>query len=102
MKISASLAEIQRSAALTLVLINYNATQHRCVSIDIVSNFFRFQDRLPFRLRSFVVYKFSCRCCQASYIDKICRLFHIRISKYMGISALTGKALSHTQRSQVS
>ena len=69
--------------------------------VSRLSNFFRFKDRLPLKLRSHVVYKFTCRRCQASYIGETCRLLHTRISDHIGISAYTGKPLSHSTLSSV-
>ena len=67
--------------------------------VSRLSNFFRFKDRLPLKLRSHVVYKFMCRRCQASYIGETCHLLHTRITDHIGISAYTGKPLSHSKLS---
>ena len=37
-----------------------------------LSNFFRFKDKVPFNLRSHVVYKFSCGRCNATYYGETC------------------------------
>ena len=59
-----------------------------------MSSFFRFKDRIPLGLRSRVVYKFKCQCCDALYFGETIRHLHTRISEHMGISACTGKPLS--------
>ena len=56
-----------------------------------VSIFFVFKDRLPITMRSCVVYKITCRSCQASYLGQTFRLLHIRMSEHMGISTYTEK-----------
>lgn len=50
-----------------------------------VAFFFRFKDRFSLRFRSCVVYKFTCQCCQASYVGKTCRLLQTRVYKYMHV-----------------
>ena len=61
----------------------YPHVQFRVVFRPIcrLSNFFVFKDRLPIKMRSCVVYKFTCRCCQASYLGQTSRLLHIRESE---------------------
>ena len=59
-----------------------------------LSTFFRFIDRIPLSLRSRIVYKYKCQCCNALYVGETVRHFHKRISEHMGISGSTGKPLS--------
>ena len=56
-----------------------------------LSNFFRFKDKMPFNLRSNVVYKFSCGRCNATYYGETCRHLNVRVGEHSGISPLTGK-----------
>ena len=56
-----------------------------------LSNFFRFKDKVPFNLRSNVVYKFSCGRCNATYYGETCRHLNVRVGEHSGISPLTGK-----------
>ena len=56
-----------------------------------LSNFFRFKDKVPFNLRSNVLYKFSCGRCNATYYGKTCRHLNIRVGEHSGVSPLTGK-----------
>ena len=60
-----------------------------------LSHFFWFKDRITMRLRSNIVYKFTCQCCSALYFCKTTRNLHTRICEHMGISAYTGKEISH-------
>ena len=56
-----------------------------------LGNFFRFKDKVPFNLRSNVVYKFSCGRCNATYYGETCRHLNIRVGEHSGVSPLTGK-----------
>ena len=56
-----------------------------------LSNFFRFKEKVPFNLRSNVVYRFSCGRCNATYYGETCRHFNVRVSELSGISPLNGK-----------
>ena len=37
-----------------------------------LSDFFLFKDRIPFAVRSHVVYKYKCQCCGALYVGQTC------------------------------
>ena len=73
----------------------YPHIQLRCIfrPVQRLSSFFRFKDRIPLGLRSRVVYKFKCQCCDALYFGETIRHLHTRISEHMGISACTGNLL---------
>ena len=69
-----------------------------CCKIQIVfkgqrnlSNVFRFNDRLPYKLISRVVYKFQCGRCNSSYIGETDRQLKVRSGEHTGISPLTFK-----------
>ena len=47
------------------------------------------------RLRSIVIYKFTCQRCSALYLGETTRNLHTRICEHMGISAYTGNEISH-------
>ena len=66
-----------------------------------LSDFFPFKDRIPFALRSHVVYKYKCQCCGALYVGQTRRHIHTRISEHMGVSPKTGNKLSVSQMSAV-
>lgn len=55
-----------------------------------ISNFFAFKDKIPTRLRSLVVYKYTCASCNASYIGRTTRHLHQRVCEHQGISSRTG------------
>ena len=56
-----------------------------------LSNFLRFKDKVPFNLRSKVVYKFSCGRCNATYYSERCWHLNVRVGEHSGILSLTGK-----------
>ena len=57
-----------------------------------ISNFFKFKDKIPSFLRSGIVYKFQCGCCDATSSGKTKRHFKVRMCEHLGIPAL-GKEL---------
>ena len=59
-----------------------------------LSDFFPFKDRIPFAMRSHVVYKYKCQCCGALYVGQTRRHIQRRISEHMGVSSKIGKNLS--------
>ena len=69
--------------------------------VQRLSSFFRFKDRIPLGLRSRVVYKFKCQCCDVLYFGETIRHLYTRISEHMGISACTGKPLSKPSFSNI-
>ena len=64
-------------------------------------NFFRFKDKVPFNLRSNVVYKFSCGRCNATCYGEKCQHLNVRVGEYSGISPLTGKKLKARKNTAV-
>ena len=48
-----------------------------------ISSFFSTKDRLPNALRSNVVYKFTCACCNASYVGETTRHFDVRVHEHL-------------------
>ena len=62
-------------------------------STTCFGNFFGCKDKVPFNLRSNVVYKFSCGTCNATYYGKTCRHLNVRVGEHSGVSPLTGKKL---------
>ena len=56
-----------------------------------ISNFFQFKDKMPYSLRSSVVYKFSCGRCNATYYGEICLHLRVRVGEHLGVSRLTDK-----------
>ena len=66
-----------------------------------LSNLFPYKDRVPFALKSGVVYKYQCGGCNATYIGKTKRHLHTRISEHMGISPLTGKVVAQSNTTAI-
>ena len=56
-----------------------------------LAKFFRFEDKTPLCLRTYIVYKFMCGRCNASYYGEKCRHFKVRVGEHSGISPLTNK-----------
>ena len=65
-------------------------------------NIFSTKDVLPTGLRSYVVYQFKCRCCNALYYGKSYRHFQHRSCEHLGISHLTGKKYKSPKSSAIS
>ena len=74
----------------------YPHIQIRCIfrPMQRLSDFFRFKDRVSLCLRSRIVYKYKCQCCNALYVGESVRHFHKRNPEHMGIYTFTGKSLS--------
>ena len=60
-----------------------------------LSSFFWFMDSIPKLMRSHVIYQYSCRCCEASYLGQTGCLLHT------WISPLTGKKRTYTSLSSI-
>ena len=56
-----------------------------------MKEFFLFKDPTPLDIRSNVIYKFTCKSCQAFYVGKTFRHFKHRVGEHIGRSHLTGK-----------
>ena len=61
-----------------------------CPSLQL-NHILAFKDRIPKTLKSRFVYRLKCQRCSSLYIGQTSRLLHTRISKHLGISALTDK-----------
>ena len=48
-----------------------------------VSSFFSLKDKMPSALRSYVVYKFTCACCNASYVGETTRHYDVRVHEHL-------------------
>ena len=56
-----------------------------------LANFFRFKGKIPFYLRSTIIYTFVCGGCNATYYGGTCHQFKVRVGEHSGISSLTNK-----------
>ena len=93
--ISSSYAEVEKFKKIMnlngypekLFFSAYPHIRIRCIfrPMQRLSTFFRFIDRIPLSLRSRIVYKYKCQCCNALYVGETVRHFHKRISEHMGI-----------------
>ena len=63
---------------------------------------FRFKDTLDKKIRSHLVYRYSCSSCNATYYGKTYRHFFTRAAEHMSISNLTGKRVKNVKESAVS
>ena len=63
---------------------------------------FRFKDPLDKKIRSHLVYHYSCSSCNATYYGRTYRHFFTRAAERMGISNLTGKRVKNVKESAVS
>ena len=78
-----------------LVSITFPCCKLKCVfqSGRKIGSFFCYKDRIPFNVRSLVVYKFTCGDCNVTYIGKTKRHMKVRMNEHLGISLRTGKQL---------
>ena len=65
-----------------------------------VASYFSFKDRLPSAVCANVIYKFSCRSCQASYIGSTQQKFRTRIYQHLGRSHRTNNPLTTRMHSE--
>ena len=56
-----------------------------------MSNIFQFKYKMPYCLRSNVVYKFLCSRCNATYFGETYQHLSVRVGEHSGVSPLTGK-----------
>ena len=54
-----------------------------------IFNFSQFKDKMPYCLRSNVVYKFSCGRYNATYYSETCPHLSVRVGEHLGVSPLT-------------
>ena len=63
-----------------------------------IKNFFSFKDKIPTNLKSLVLYEFTCRDCNVSYIGKTSRHYQVRFSEHLGISKVTNLPLKYSKK----
>ena len=54
-----------------------------------VGSFLNFKDKLPMRLKSSLVYKFSCARCASEYVGMTARTLGSRVDEHVGVSYRT-------------
>ena len=75
---------INKDVPFCKIKVNFKSTSR-------LRHLFCFKDKVPFNLRSNVVYKFSCGRYNATYYDETCRHLNVRVAEHSGIPPLTGK-----------
>ena len=58
-------------------------------------NLFTYKDKLPMRLRSKILYRFTCNGCNSIYLGKTKRHFLVRAYEHLGISLRTGNQFTY-------
>ena len=66
-----------------------------------ISNLFNFKDIANTKLSTYIVCKFVCSCCNATYYDQTQRHFFVRASEHLGITPLTGKFVKTPKKSAI-
>ena len=66
-----------------------------------LSSLFCFKDIIPKEIRSHLVYKFTCSCCNATYYGESERHFFVRASEHLGMTPLTGKRVKNPKKSAI-
>ena len=56
---------------------------------------FTFKDRLPMRLRSKILYRYTCNRCNSIYLGKSKRHFLVRAFEHLGLSLHTGRKFTY-------
>ena len=67
-----------------------------------MNSLFRYKDSFKKKIRSDIVYRYTCSNCKVTYYDKTYRHFFTRATEHMVISNLTGKRLKSVKQSAVS
>ena len=66
-----------------------------------IGSLFPVKERLPFTLRSNVIYEYKCEDCGSSYVGSTTRCLYERMCEHMGISFLTGRKVSKPRNSSI-
>ena len=66
-----------------------------------LSSLFKFKESIPKYLRSYLIYKFSCSCCNATYFGENERHLFVRASEHLGITPLTQKRVKNPKKSAI-
>ena len=67
-----------------------------------LNTLFRFKDSLEKKIRSGIIYRYTCSNCKVTYYGKTFLHFYTRAAEHMGISNLTGKRLKTVMQSAIS
>ena len=66
-----------------------------------IQSFFRFKDDIPISVRSNIVYQYTCRICNSTYIGETVRHFKTRVAEHRGLSSRTGFPLKSSSKSNI-
>ena len=66
-----------------------------------IESFFRKTENMPQALRLSIVYKYTCDCCEQSYIDSIKLQLFCRCAQHFGVSHRTGRTLTNPAKSSI-
>ena len=66
-----------------------------------LSSLFRFKDIIPKEIRSHLVCKFTCSCCNATYYGESERHLFVRASEHLGMTPLTRKRVKNPKKSAI-
>ena len=64
-----------------------------------LSSLFHFKDIIPKEITSYLLYKFTCNCCNATYYGESERDFFVRASEYLSMTPLTEKRVRNPKKS---
>ena len=67
-----------------------------------LNTLFCFKDSLEEKIRSGIIYRYTCSNCKVTYYEKTYRDAYTRAGEYMGISNFTGKRLKNVKQSAIS
>ena len=65
-----------------------------------ISSFFSTKDKMPSDLRSNVVYKFTCACCNARYVGQTTRYFNVRVQEHLHKRSNPSSVFKHLDEDQ--
>ena len=66
-----------------------------------LSSLFCFKDIIPQEKNSYLVYKFTCTCCNTTYYGESERHFFVRASDHLDMTPLTGKWVKNPKKSAI-
>ena len=62
-----------------------------------VSSYFSTKDKMPSALNSHVVYKFTCACCNASYVGETKRHYTVRVNEHLHKKSEPSSVFKHLE-----
>ena len=67
-----------------------------------LNTLFQFKDPLEKKIRSGIIYRYTCSNCKVTYYGTTFRHFYTRVAEYMRITNLTGKRLKNVKQFAIS